>query len=113
MRPRFEHAMLGAIFLTGFVSFGYELALQGAAVTVIGSGQVAMAIVISMFILGYMTGLPIGALSDRLSLRANLVLFAALELCVAVVMLGVLSLARASPDVAHALGGVWPLSMLG
>lgn len=105
-------SLQAAILLMGFVAFGYEVVLQGVAVTVLGSGSLAMAVVISAFILGYTTGRPLGAWADRLALRQNLRLFSLLQAGGALLMLASLVLVRQAEGIADALANIWPLGML-
>lgn len=53
------------IFLTGFASFGFEIIAQAQAVIYIGSSNIAMGLVISMFILGYLSSIPFGLWADK------------------------------------------------
>ena len=90
------------VFLTGFVSFGYEVVMQAEAVIYLGSSNIAMGVVISMFILGYLSSLLFGMWADRLrKARSLIVLFISLELLVGltIIFLGdILSLAPAAAD---------------
>ncbi len=94
------------MIITGFVSFGYELVLQSEAVIILGSSNITMGIIISMFIFGYLSSFWFGRFIDRSDSERRLVsLFLVLEVLIALVLVIIVPVTRLTPDIADALSG--------
>jgi len=95
------------MFITGFVSFGYEVVMQAVAVVYLGSSNIAMGVVISMFILGYLTSILFGIWVDRLKGTKYLVLlFMAIEFLVGILIIFMGDIIKAAPVIAQWLSGL-------
>ena len=95
------------MFITGFVSFGYEVVMQAVAVVYLGSSNIAMGVVISMFILGYLTSILFGTWADRLKSTKYLVLlFMAIEFFVGVLIIFMGDIMKAAPVIAEWFAGL-------
>ncbi len=62
---KWKLVVLSLLFLFGFVSFAYEIIAQAEAIVYIGSSNIAMGLVISTFILGYLSSIPFGLWADK------------------------------------------------
>ncbi len=90
------------MFITGFVSFGYEVVMQALAVVYLGSSNISMGVVISMFILGYLTSILFGMWVDRLKVTKYLILlFMAIELLVGIFIIFMGDFVSSAPIIAE------------
>ena len=93
--------------MTGFVSFGYEVVMQAEAVVYLGSSNIAMGVVISMFILGYLSSILFGIWADRLNNTKLLVLlFIVIELLVGIIIIFLGEIIRIAPILAERISGL-------
>ena len=85
----YRRVILAFMFFTGFCSIGYEVLLERAVTILVGSSSVAMCLIISTFILGYLSSFYFGKLADRIESKKKLVeLLAILEslICISLVL---------------------------
>ena len=85
----YRRVILAFMFFTGFCSIGYEVLLERAVTILVGSSSVAMGLIISTFILGYLSSFYFGKLADRIESKKKLVeLLAILEslICISLVL---------------------------
>ncbi|MDP6154624.1 MAG: hypothetical protein QF682_00605 [Candidatus Thermoplasmatota archaeon] len=95
------------MFITGFVSFGYEVVMQAVTVVYLGSSNISMGVVISMFILGYLTSILFGSWADRLKTTKYLVLlFMAIEFFVGILIIFMGDIIKAAPAIAQWFSGL-------
>ncbi len=62
---KFPRIILLYMFLTGLCSFGYELVMERTMVIILGSSSAAMGLIISTFILGYLSSFYFGKWVDK------------------------------------------------
>jgi len=106
-KKRLRFIICSMVFITGFVSFGYEVVMQAEAVIYLGSSNIAMGVVISMFILGYLSSMLFGIWADRLrNTRFLILLFLAIELLVGVIIIFMGEMLAAAPGLAEALSSL-------
>ena len=106
-KRRLRFMICSMIFITGFVSFGYEVVMQAEAVIYLGSSNIAMGVVISMFILGYLSSMLFGIWADRLrNTRFLILLFLAIELLVGVIIIFMGEILAIAPGIAEALSSL-------
>ncbi len=77
----YRRAILAFMFFTGICSIGYEVLLERAVVILVGSSSVAMGLIISTFILGYLSSFYFGKLADRIDSKKRLVEYLAILEC--------------------------------
>ena len=95
------------VFITGFVSFGFEVIMQAEAVIYLGSSNIAMGVVISMFILGYLTSILFGIWVDRMNnIKLCVLLFMGIELLVGIIIIFLGDILRIAPILAEILSGL-------
>jgi len=101
---RYRRMILIFMFLTGICSFGYEVLLERAVTILVGSSSVAMGLIISTFILGYLSSFYFGKLADRIVSRDNLVtLLAILECLICISLILIIPITRYSLVIADYL----------
>ena len=92
------------MFFTGICSFGYEVLLERAVTIIVGSSSVAMGLIISTFILGYLSSFYFGKLADRIVSRDNLVtILAILECLICISLILIIPITRYSLVIADYL----------
>ena len=77
----YRRSILALMFFTGICSIGYEVLLERSVVVLIGSSSVTMGIIISTFILGYLSSYFFGKLADRIESKTRLVKYLAILEC--------------------------------
>ncbi|MDP6154625.1 MAG: fused MFS/spermidine synthase [Candidatus Thermoplasmatota archaeon] len=101
---RYRRVILLFMFFTGLCSFGYEVLLERAVGILIGSSSVAMGLIISTFIMGYLSSFYFGKLADRTKSKRKLVtMLAMLECLICVALVLVIPITRYSLFIADYL----------
>lgn len=101
------------VFLTGFVSFGYEVVMQAEALIYLGSSNIAMGIVISMFILGYLSSILFGIWADRLrNTGSRVILFLSIEIIVGLIIIFMGDILRTAPVLADLFSAIPVIGLL-
>lgn len=101
-RSFFRRMLFFYMFLTGLCSFGYELVLERTIVIILGSSSVAMGLVISTFILGYLSSYYFGRWADRIEESGMLVkILLVLESAICVLIAVMVPVLRYSPLLAE------------
>ena len=100
----YRRVILAFMFFTGFCSIGYEVLLERAVTILVGSSSVAMGLIISTFILGYLSSFYFGKLADRIGSKKKLVeLLAVLESLICISLVLVIPITRYSLIIADYL----------
>ena len=100
----YRRTILVFMFFTGICSFGYEVLLERAVTILVGSTSVAMGIIISTFILGYLSSFYFGKLADRIESKSKLVtLLAILECLICISLILIIPITRYSLVIADYL----------
>ena len=100
----YKRVILAFMFFTGFCSIGYEVLLERAVTILVGSSSVAMGLIISTFILGYLSSFYFGKLADRIGSKKKLVeLLAVLESLICISLILVIPVTRYSLIIADYL----------
>ena len=106
-KKKLRFVICSMIFITGFVSFGYEVVMQAEAVIYLGSSNIAMGVVISMFILGYLSSMLFGIWADRLRNTGFLILlFLTIELLVGLIIIFMGDMLAVAPGIAEYLSSL-------
>ena len=101
---RYRRVILAFMFFTGVCSFGYEVLLERAVGILVGSSSVAMGLIISTFIMGYLSSFYFGKLADRTESKRKLVtMLAMLECLICVALVLVIPITRYSLFIADYL----------
>jgi len=101
---RLDRIVAALMVLTGFCSFGYELVLHYEAVLILGSSNITMGLIISMFIFGYLSSFWFGKHVDKLKdVKKIVLLFCVLEVAIGLILLFIVPLTRLVPYLADYL----------